>query len=201
MLNLPKSTEIKKQIAKDKILDNSNLTRAEKNIFEENIKKLVLISEVFAHNVNIEASSEIAGFFVLNVHLKKQDYDTKVIEKIFKLINQRLVLLLQFEEQAQLAVYHNKLFVTSWQAMEALQLKLQGLNFNQVWQNIILQIGELNLEQGKTLDEQISINEERSKLEKQIDALKKKAWAEKQPKKKFAYAQELKVLERQLEEL
>ena len=69
-----------------------------KHIFEENIKKLVLIHEVFAHNVNIEASDDIAGFFVLNVHLKKQDYDTKVIEKIFKLINQRLVLLLQFEE-------------------------------------------------------------------------------------------------------
>ena len=85
--------------------------------------------------------------------------------------------------------------------MEALQIKLQGLNFNQVWQNIILQIGELNLEQGKTLDEQISINEERSKLEKQIAALKKKAWAEKQPKKKFVLSQELRALERKLEEL
>ena len=127
--------------------------------------------------------------------------DLKVVEKLFKIINQRLVIVLQFEDIAQLAVHHNKLFASNWQPVEELQLKLQGLNFAQVWQNIILQIGNFQLEQGNTLEKQLVINDERSKLQKQIDTLKKKAWAEKQPKKKFAYAQELKVLERQVEEL
>ena len=201
MLNLPKSTEVNKVLPKKAIYASANLDSTTKNTFDENIKKLTIVNEVLANNVNIEASNEVTGFYVLAVQLKKQDYDLKVVEKLFKMVNQRLVIVLQFEDVAQLAVHHNKLFTSNWQPVEELQLKLQGLNFAQVWQNIILQIGNFQLEQGNTLEKQLAINDERSKLQKQIDALKKKAWAEKQPKKKFAYAQELKVLERQLEEL
>lgn len=201
MLNLPKSTEVNKTLPKKAIYASANLNTAEKDAFDENIKKLTIVNEITANSVNIEASENVTGFFVLAVSLKKQGYDKKVIEKIFKLINQRLILVLQYEDMAQLAVFHGKLFASEWQPTQNLQIKLQGLNFAQVWQNIILQIGNFQLEQGNTLEKQLAINDERSKLQKQIVALKKKAWAEKQPKKKFAYAQELKVLERQLEEL
>ena len=201
MFNLPKSTEVNKVLPKKAIYASANLDSTTKNTFDETITKVTIVNEVLANNVNIEASNEITGFYVLAVQLKKQDYDLKVVEKLFKIVNQRLVIVLQFEDVAQLVVYHNKLFASTWQPVEELQLKLQGLNFAQVWQNIILQIGNFQLEQGNTLEKQLAINDERSKLQKQIDVLKKKAWAERQSKKKFAYAQELKVLERQLEEL
>ena len=151
--------------------------------------------------MNIEASENVTGFFVLAVFLKKQDYDKKVIEKVFKLINQRLILVLQDEDIAQLAVFYGKLFASEWQPTQNLQIKLQGLNFAQVWQNIILQISKVQLEKGRTLDEQIVIEAERAKLQKQIAILEKKAWAEKQPKKKFALAQDLNELKHKLEEL
>lgn len=201
MLNLPKSTEVRKQIAKEHILKAGSLTAADKKAFNATIEKLVITNELLAHNVNIEASDEVAGFYVLAVHLKMRDYDVKVIEKIFQLINQKLVLVLQFENSAQLAVHHSKLFVTDWKPLEDLQLKLQGLNFAQVWTNVILQVSGLQIEKGNTLDKQLAINDARAKLNKQIELLKKKAWSERQPKKKFAYAQEVKVLERKLEEL
>lgn len=201
MLNLPKSTEVNKTLPKKAIYASANLNTVEKDAFDENIKKLTIVNEITANSVNIEASENVTGFFVLAVSLKKQNYDKKVIEKIFKLINQRLVLVLQYEDMAQLAVFHGKLFASEWQPTQDLQIKLQGLNFAQVWQNIILQISKVQLEKGRTLDEQIVVETERAKLQRQIAALEKKTWAEKQPKKKFAYAQELNELKRKLEEL
>lgn len=201
MLNLPKSTEVNKTLPKKAIYASANLNTAEKDAFDENIKKLTIVNEITANSVNIKASENVTGFFVLAVFLKKQDYDKKVIEKVFKLINQRLVLVLQYEDMAQLAVFHSKLFASEWQPTVDLQIKLQGLTFAQVWQNIILQISKVQLQKGRTLDEQLVVETERAKLQKQIAALEKKAWAEKQPKKKFAYAQELNELKCKLEEL
>lgn len=201
MLNLPKSTEVNKTLPKKAIYASANLNTAEKDAFDENIKKLTIVNEITANSVNIEASENVTGFFVLAVFLKKQDYDKKVIEKVFKLINQRLILVLQYEDMAQLAVFHGKLFASEWQPTQDLQIKLQGLTFAQVWQNITLQISKVRLEKGRTLDEQLVVETERAKLQRQIDALSKKAWAEKQPKKKFAYAQELNELKCKLEEL
>lgn len=50
--------------------------------------------------------------------------------------------------------------------------------------NIVFSVGNLSIEQGKSLDEQIVIDEKRKKIEKEIARLEKQARAEKQPKKK-----------------
>lgn len=69
-----------------------------------------------------------------------------------------------------------------------------------VWENIIVQIGGMQIEQGNTLDEQIIIDEKRAKLKKEIDKLEKQARAEKQPKKKFELVQQMDKLKKELEE-
>lgn len=68
-------------------------------------------------------------------------------------------------------------------------------------QNIIVPNSEVQIEQGKTLDEQLAIDEKRAKLQREIDKLEKLARAEKQPKKKFELAQRKKALDDQLMEL
>ena len=67
-----------------------------------------------------------------------------------------------------------------------------------VWENIIVQIGGITIEQGNTLDKQIAVNERRMKIQKEIDRLTKAAKIEKQPKKKFELAQKIRVLQSQL---
>ena len=68
-----------------------------------------------------------------------------------------------------------------------------------VWKNIIVQIGGITIEQGNTLDEQIAVNEQRMKIQKEIDRLTKAAKIEKQPKKKFELAQKINKLKKELE--
>ena len=54
-----------------------------------------------------------------------------------------------------------------------------------------MSVGNINIGKGKTLDEQIAIDESRQKIEKEIDRLEKLARAERQPKKKYELVQRI----------
>ena len=70
-----------------------------------------------------------------------------------------------------------------------------------VWENIIVQIGGIMIDQGNTLDEQIAVDEQKAKLQKEISRLEKLARAEKQPKKKFDLVLKMKELKKELERI
>ena len=72
-----------------------------------------------------------------------------------------------------------------------LTLEIDGLNLDTVWDNFIIQVGGVELEQGNSLDEQIAIDERKEKLIKEIDKLEKQARNEKQPKKSLSLRKEL----------
>jgi regulator of replication initiation timing len=80
-------------------------------------------------------------------------------------------------------------------------LSLLMINLDTVWENIIAQVGNIEVEPGKTLDEQIKLNEEREKLQQRIESLERLARAEKQPRKKFELVQEIKKLENEINAL
>jgi len=75
---------------------------------------------------------------------------------------------------------------------------LTGLNLDKVWENIVTKIAGIEIEQGRTLDEQIAVSAQREKLLKEINKLEKQARAERQPKKKFEIVQRIKKLEAEL---
>ena len=83
--------------------------------------------------------------------------------------------------------------------MKKQKIELKGLNLDTVWENIVIAVGGIDIEQGKTLDEQIIIDEKRQKLEKEIAKLEKQARAEKQPKKKFELVQRIRGLRNEWE--
>ena len=84
---------------------------------------------------------------------------------------------------------------TGWKPTESCTIELRGLNLDKVWENIVVDIGGVNIADGNTLDEQIAADERRQKIEKEIAKLEKQARAEKQPKKKFELVQQIKKLQ------
>lgn len=88
---------------------------------------------------------------------------------------------------------------TDWKPKDGLSIELKGLNMDAVWENIIVQIGGITIDQGNTLDEQIAVDEQRIKIQKEIDRLTKAAKNEKQPNKKFELAQRINKLKQELE--
>jgi len=201
MLGLPKKTEMNKQLPKKVIYEKFKMNTAAKEKFDGDIKKLTIINEISPLTVNVEKGKEISNLFVLRVSMKSKDFDEKNILLISKLINQNLIFVLEYENHACLAAYHQKFHQSHWQPIQTLEIKLNGLNLDTIWVNLLIEIGGIEIEPGNTLDEQLVIDEVRQKLEKQITTLEKQARIEKQPKNKFELVQKIKILQKELEDL
>ena len=198
MLGLPKATELNKQLPKNAIYAKFQMNTAERAKIDADISRITIVNEVSPAKINIADGEQVKSFFVLLVALKRKDFEDKTIITISKLIPQNMLLVLEYDGEAKLATYHTKLIQTDWKRKEDLSIELKGLNMDAVWENIIVQIGGITIEQGNTLDKQIAVDEQRMKIQKEIDRLTKAAKIEKQPKKKFELAQKIRVLQSQL---
>lgn len=198
MLGLPKITELSKQLPKNAIYAKFQMNTAERAKIDADISRITIVNEVSPVKINIAEGEQVKSFFVLQVALKKKDFEDKTIITISKLIPQNMLLILECGGEAKLAIYYTKLMQTDWKRKEDLSIELKGLNMDAVWENIIVQIGGITIDQGNTLDEQIAVDEQRMKIQKEIDRLTKAAKNEKQPKKKFELVQKIRKLETQL---
>lgn len=198
MLGLPKATELNKKLPKTAVYAKFQMDAAEKAKIDADISRITIVNEVSATKVNIAPGEKVQAFFVLQVMLKRREFNERTLIVLSKLIPQNMVLLLEYDGQAKLAVYHTKLLQTPWGDPDSLSLAIQGLTMDAVWENVIVQIGGIHLQAGNTLDQQIAQDEQKAKLEKEIARLQKQLWAEKQPKKKFELMQKIKRLERAL---
>lgn len=148
MLGLPQNTELNKQLPKNAIYAKFQMNTAAKERIDRDISRIYIVNEVSASKVNLNEGTEVKSFYVVSVILKHKDYDEKNIITLSKLIPQNMVMVLEYENQAKLAVFHTKLMQTEWFEKEKLLLELKGLNLDTVWENIIVQIGGLTVEQG-----------------------------------------------------
>lgn len=194
MLGLPKSTELNKPLPKTAIYTKFQMNAAEKAKIDADISRIVIVNEVSAAKLNLAPGESVQAFFVLQVILKHRKFSEKTLITLSKLIPQNMVLLLEYDGQAKMAVYNTKLLQTPWCDPADLTLSIKGLTMDAVWENVIVQVGNIRMQTGNTLDRQIAIDEQRAKLKKEIARLEKLAWAEKQPKKKFELVQKINSL-------
>lgn len=199
MLGLPKATEMSKQLPKKAIYAKFQMNTAAKEKIDADISRITIVNEVAPNKVNIPAGNEEKNFFVLLVALKRKDFEEKTIVTLSNLIPQNILFVLECGNESKLAIYHTKLMQTKWKLSAEQKIELKGLNLDTVWENIVIAVGGIDIEQGKTLDEQIIIDEKRQKLEKEIAKLEKQARAEKQPKKKFELVQRIRGLRNEWE--
>lgn len=185
MLNLPQSTEVKRPLPKAQLFKRFDWTASQRERFDGLVSRLDFVNWISPRTVPaIAVGNEVNEIFVVEVSLKSRDFDVKAIQLLAKYIPQRIVYLLRYEDEAMLVVYHAKLFTAPWRAVEDIVLPLSGLNLDAVWENIVSSIGDFSVEQNKSLIEQIKVDEERAKLERQIETLEKQMKATKQPRRK-----------------
>ena len=199
MYGLPQTTEIRKQLPKKVIYAKFELKPAQRDSFDADVSRIDIVAVVSPTTVPaVAAGEDIKEFYVLAVQLKKKDYDEKNIAMLSKLIPQNILLALQYEDETQLAVYHTKLIKSAWKSTADIEIRLSGLNLDTVWENIIKDIGEIQVQEGKTLKEQIQADERLAKLKKQIEELERKCRAEKQPRMRLELYEKLTILKKQL---
>lgn len=199
MYGLPISTERKKQLPKKAIFAKFDLKPSQRESFDADIARIDIVAVVSSATVPaLSEGAEIKEFYILAVQMKRKEYDSKSIALLTKLIPQKMVLALQFEEQTQFAIYHTKLISSAWQPTEDATLSLSGLNLDAVWENIVKSIGQIEVENGNTLAEQIASNDQRARLLAQIATLERKMANEKQPHRKREYFEQIKKLKNQI---
>ena len=199
MYGLPQTTEIRKQLPKKAIYARFDLKPSQRESFDVDIARIDIVSVVSTSTVPaLNVGTDVKEFYLLAVQLKRKEYDNKNIALLTKLIPQRMVFALQFEEQTQFAIYHTKLISSVWKATEEATLPLSGLNLDTVWENIVTHIGEIEVTEGNTLAEQIKVEDVRTRLKSQIASLTHKLNKEKQFNRQMEINAEIKSLKKQL---
>ena len=200
MYGLPASTILNKPLYKKAVLEKFNLKTAERDRFDADISKMVLMAYVSPDRVPaLSEGKDIKGFYVLQVMMKRKEYDTKNILLLQKLIPQKIVFALQYEEKTQLCIFHTRFQQSEWNDTESTEIPLKGLTLDEVWENIVATIGNLDIEAEETIEEQIINREEREKMLRQIEMLEKRCRAEKQTRKKYELHQQIIKLKEAIE--
>ncbi len=197
MYGLPQTTEIKKQLPKKAIFAKFNMPASQRESFDADVARIDIVAVVSPTTVPAVAEGEnIKEFYVLAVQLKHKDYDSKNIAMLSRLIPQKMIMALHFQEEVQFAINHTKLITSDWKSLspEFTFLTLQGLTLDSVWDNIVISIGNIQVEKGKSVAEQISADDQRAKILAQIVALERKIAIEKQPRRKREYFEQIKKL-------
>jgi len=200
MFQLPPATAINKPLYKKAVFEKFNLKATERDRFDADISRMALVARVSSATVPaLTKGKEIEGFYVLQVALKRKDYDTKNILMLQKLIPQKMVFAMQYEEQTQFCIYHTRLQQSEWRPTNEATIPLQGLTLDDVWNNIVATIGGLDVQAEKSIEEQIIHREQREKLLRQIESLEKQCRIEKQTRRKYELHQKIVKLKEQLE--
>lgn len=195
MLGLPQSTEINRPLPKAQLYKKFELKQAQRDAFDADIARMEIVNFIAPQTLpGISEGTEVKAVFVVDVELKRSDYDSKNILLISKLIPHRIIFALRHEDKVQLAVYHTKLFTGPWQSLQASNLTLSGLNLDAVWQNIVSFVGELEVADGNSLTEQIRVDEERARLVRQIESLERQMRSTSQPRRQRELYSEIKKL-------
>ena len=192
MISLPSSTEVRRVLPKAGLYRKFVWTPSQRERFDAMVSRLEFVNWISAKTLPaIVEGMKVKEIFVVDVLLKRRDFDIKIIEFLGKSIPQRIVFVLHFDEEAMLGAYHTKLFTSPWQSIDDITLPLSGFNLDAVWENIVSSIGQFSVENDRTLSEQIRIDEERNKLIRHIEALKKQMNSTKQPRRKRELFSEL----------
>ena len=199
MFGLPKSTEINKQLPKKAIFEKFKPNPVDKKLFDEQINRISIVSEISPQTVNTSPGDEVKAIYILLITMKTKACDKKNIALLSKLIDQKMLFALQYGDEIQVAAYRTgRVLISESKPLESWELKLNGLDLDSIWDNMIATIMGISLTKGNALDEIIIENDHRGKLMKQIAVLEKKAMNERQPRRKWELADELNKLKKQL---
>lgn len=205
MIDFPSSTKVGRRMPKEAFYKHLPLSATLKAKFVSDVDRITVENSLTKENLNLAKETDVKEILLLSILLKKQDFDGKIVETITRQNPHKLILLLEYENQRQLAIYYKKLYRSKWVQEEALNLRLSGDTLDAIWEDLVRQIAvhsdALLGKNDLTIDEQLENQDEIDKLNMLIGKTETEAWKEQQPKKKFELYKQVQKYKEQLEEL
>lgn len=202
MLGLPRSTEVNRRIAKEKLYANTAMTSLVREMIKDQIESVVWRNKLADSTVGVSAGETVKEIQVFEVALRQKSLDKRVLPAIAKAIPYKILFVLTFGDEAQAWMEASGTFFnTEWFALDGFTLRFEGLNLDAVYENLARQIagGRLDAEDG--IAEAVERDKRRQKLEREIAALEKRVLREKQFNRQVELNGELKRLRTEMEEL
>ena len=216
MLGFPVSTEFNKRIPKQKFYDNLDVSPTLRRVFVDQIRLVYWRNKLGASTLNIAAGEAVTEIEVFEVRLNEPKLDEAVLKQIDKEIPYHILFILTCDGKAQAWIGYkeaaasgssafkvNRYYHTDWMPEDELQLHINGLNMDAVYESLVRQIAEDKLlsESGESLKEAVERDEKKKQLEKQIAALESKIRREKQLNRQMEMNVELKRIKSILRQL
>lgn len=203
MLGLPQTTEVKKIIPKRALYSKFELNTAEQKEFDAAIRQMTIVNEISLRTIPaLHKKEQEKAVFVLAVQLKQEGCAEKLLQRLCRLIDQRLLLALCYADKLQLALlFDNKIFLNEFKPAAEQRVTLQGTGLKDIWEQFALQVANLTPSAGLTPASVIANAGRRAETEAQIAALTKKMFAEKQARKKLTLREAINKLKNELEDL
>lgn len=214
MLGFPVSTEFNKRIPKQKFYDNLDVSPTLRRVFVDQIRLVYWRNKLAASTLNIAAGEVVSEVEVFEVRLNEPKLDEAVLKQIDKEIPYHILFILTCDGKAQAWIGYkeaaasgnnafkvNRYYHTDWMPEDELQLRIDGLNMDTVYESLVRQIAgdKLQADSGESLKESVERDEKKKQLEKQIATLESKMRKEKQLNRRMEMNAELKRLKIELE--
>ena len=215
MLGFPVSTEFNKRIPKQKFYENLDVSPTLRRVFVDQIRLVYWRNKLAASTLNIAAGEVVSEVEVFEVRLNEPKLDEAVLKQIDKEIPYHILFILTCDGKAQAWIGYkeaaasgssafkvNRYYHTDWMPEDELQLRIDGLNMDTVYESLVRQIAgdKLQAESGESLKESVQRDEKKKQLEKQIAALESKMRREKQLNRRMEMNAEMKKLKEMIQQ-
>ena len=203
MYNLPTSTIVNRVIPKKTLVDKLGANTRIKNHFTDDVIKIEWLAKLAPRTLNVADGKDVHEISVFLVPLKVKNCPNDIYSFIDGLMPRHTLFILKWNEQVCLHLNYKewiestsktdksftitKTYRSEWMADKALQIDVQGLNMDIIYESLVRQAAGAKIEnQGDCLREDVKLANQRELLIKELEALKRKEASEKQPQKRFS---------------
>jgi hypothetical protein len=198
-LNLPKSSEINRFVAKTNFYKQAGITPKLRELIEQQIDRITWANKVAPTTLNI-SSGEITEFQSFEIRLKSQELDDSILVFIQKSVAYPIIFTIRGGRGSRAAAVLKStkrtiVVSTEWQA--EISFELRGNSTDALYKNYLLQLSPSFAAADGDIDKYVEI----TRIRRNIDALSAKARKEMQINKRQEIARERHELELELKEL
>lgn len=217
MLGLPKATEFNRRIPKTKFYETINITSSLKRLFVDHVKNIYWRNKIASTTTNLSEGKYVIEIEVFEVNLNSSQVDIDLLKSIDSVIPYHILYILEYNDKYQAWIGYkrttdiekkiskvDRYFHTIWLEESELIVKLEGLNLDDVYENLVRQIAGNHLQSdnsSESLKQYVDRDKKIETLQKQISILQNKIRKEKQLNKQIEMNTELKKLRSALENI
>ena len=215
MLGLPKATEFNRRIPKTKFYENINITHSLKRLFVDQVKNIYWRNKIAVTTTNLTDGKYVTEIEVFEINLNSSQVDIDLLKSIDSVIPYHILYILECNGKYQAWIGYkettniekkiskvDRYYHTDWMEEKDFVVKLEGLNLDDVYENLVRQIAGEKLQADNStecLKQSVERDKEIEILQKQINRLQGKIRKEKQLNKQMEMNTELKKLRKTLE--